>query len=48
MSNFEIISHKPYVQRNYITVASAKQVFKKGILIVLTCTNISQIVFCVK
>jgi len=48
MSNFEIISHKPYEQRNYITLANAKQVFKKGIAVVLTCTNLSQNVYCVK
>jgi len=48
MSNFEVVSHKPYIQRNYIPVTSAKQVFKKGISILLTCTRLSQNVYCVK
>jgi len=48
MSNFEVISHKPYIQRNYITVGSAKQVFKKGTSIPLTYTHLSQNVYCVK
>jgi hypothetical protein len=30
MSNSEVIPHKPNTQTNYIPVASAKQVFKKG------------------
>jgi hypothetical protein len=29
MCNFEVISHKPYIQKNYIPAASAKKVFKK-------------------
>jgi len=48
MSNFEVISHKPYIQRNYTTVASAKQVFKKGTSTLLTCTCHTQNVYCVK
>jgi hypothetical protein len=36
MSNFEVIPLKPYMQRDYIPLASAKQVFKKGISIPLT------------
>ena len=27
--NFQAISHKPFIQRNYIPVASAKDVFEK-------------------
>jgi len=48
MSDFEVISHKPHIQRNYIPVASAKQVFKKVTSILLTCTHLSQNVYCVK
>jgi hypothetical protein len=48
MSNVEVINHKPYIQRNYITVASAKQVFKKGASILPTCTSLSENVYCVK
>ena len=48
MSNFEIISHKPYIQRNYLPVASAKRVFKKETPILLTRTRLSQNVYCVK
>jgi hypothetical protein len=48
MSNFQVTSHKPYTQTNYITVASAKQVFKKGTPILLTGTRPSQNVYCVK
>ena len=48
MSDFKVISHKPYIQRKYIPVASAKQVFKKGTSILLTCIHLSQNVNCVK
>jgi len=47
-SNFEVITHKPYIQRNHIHVASAKQVFKNRTPIELTCTRLSQNVCCVK
>jgi len=45
MSNFQVISHKPYIQRNYIPVASAKIVFKKGPSVLLTCTYLSQNIY---
>jgi len=48
MSNCEDISHKPYIQRHYIPVASAKQVFKKEASILLTCTHLLQNIDCVK
>jgi hypothetical protein len=48
MSNFQVTSHKPYTQTNYITVASAKQAFQKGTSILLTCTRLSENVYCVK
>jgi len=37
-SNLEVITHKPYKQRNHIPLASAKQVFKNRTPILLTCT----------
>jgi hypothetical protein len=42
MSKFEVISHKPYIQRNYIPAASAKQVLKIRASIPLICTSPSQ------
>jgi len=38
----DYIPHKPYIQRNYIPVASVKQVFKKETPILLTCIRLFQ------
>jgi hypothetical protein len=48
MSNFEIISHKPYMQRNYIPVTSVKQTVKNQTSILLICIRLSQNIYCVK
>jgi len=47
-TNLEVITHKPYIQRNHIPVVSDKQAFKNTTPIVLTCTRLSQNVCCVK
>ena len=46
--DLDVITHKPYIQKKNIPVASAKQVFKNRTSIVQTCTRLSQNVCCVK
>ena len=46
--DLDVITHKPYIQKNHIPVASAKQVFKNRTPIPLTCTPFSLSDCCVK